>query len=30
LLHGWERIDGAQRDAFSYALLRQDWEVTVA
>jgi [ribosomal protein S5]-alanine N-acetyltransferase len=24
LLRGWERIDGTQHDAFSYALLRQD------
>jgi ribosomal-protein-alanine N-acetyltransferase len=30
LLHGWERIDGAQHDVFSYALLRQDWEPGVA
>jgi RimJ/RimL family protein N-acetyltransferase len=30
LLHGWERIDGAQHDAFSYALLRQDWSPGVA
>lgn len=25
LLHGWERIEDAQHDAFSYALLRQEW-----
>ncbi len=26
LLRGWERIDGEQRDVYSYLLLRQDWE----
>ena len=25
LLRGWERIDGAQHDAYSYVYLRQDW-----
>jgi RimJ/RimL family protein N-acetyltransferase len=25
LLRGWERVDDSQRDAFSYALLRQEW-----
>jgi RimJ/RimL family protein N-acetyltransferase len=25
LLRGWERIDDAQRDVYSYALLRQTW-----
>ncbi len=25
-LRGWERIDGAQRDADCYALLREEWE----
>jgi RimJ/RimL family protein N-acetyltransferase len=25
LLRGWERVDGSQHDAYSYALLRQEW-----
>jgi [ribosomal protein S5]-alanine N-acetyltransferase len=25
LLRGWERVDDSQRDAVSYALLRQEW-----
>jgi RimJ/RimL family protein N-acetyltransferase len=25
LLRGWERIDGAQHDAYSYVYLRQEW-----
>jgi ribosomal-protein-alanine N-acetyltransferase len=25
LLRGWERIDGAQRDVYCYALLRHEW-----
>jgi RimJ/RimL family protein N-acetyltransferase len=25
LLRGWERVDGAQHDAVSYALLRHEW-----
>ncbi len=25
-LRGWERIDGEQRDAESFALLRSEWE----
>jgi [ribosomal protein S5]-alanine N-acetyltransferase len=27
LLHGWERIDGTQHDAYCYALLQEDWTV---
>ncbi len=26
LLHGWERIDDEQRDAISFALLREEWD----
>jgi RimJ/RimL family protein N-acetyltransferase len=26
LLRGWERIEGEQRDIYSYVRLRQDWE----
>lgn len=29
LLRGWERVEGSQHDAFSYALLRQEWSAGV-